>query len=98
PQAEWTTLIHLAEPGQPPLATGDSPPLGGDYPTYIWAAGETFADQYQLTIPEDLANGRYPLWLGMYDSATAERLPLTINNEPQPNQVIQIGSIEIISP
>lgn len=98
PQEDWTTLIHLAEPGQPPLAVGDNQPLNGDYPTYVWAAGENFADQYQLTIPDDLANGRYPLWLGMYNSDTIERLPLTINNAPQPNQVIQIGVVEIISP
>ncbi len=98
PQADWTTLLHLAEPNQPPLATGDSPPLNGDYPTHVWAVGEVFSDTYTLTLPDDLPNGRYPLWIGMYNSETIERLPLTVNGEPQPNQVYQIGTIEIVSP
>lgn len=98
PQADWTTLLHLAEPNQPPLATGDSPPLHGDYPSRVWAAGEVFADQYLLAIPDDVPNGRYPLWIGMYYSDTIERLPLTANGEPQPNQVYQIGTVEIVSP
>jgi hypothetical protein len=97
PQADWTTLLHLAEPNQPPLATGDSPPLNGDYPTRVWAAGEVFSDTYTLTIPNDVPDGRYPLWIGMYHSETIERLPLTINGEPQPNQVYQIGMVEIVS-
>ncbi len=98
PQANWTALVHLAELGQPPVATGDSPPLHGDYPTGIWAAGEIFIDQYHLTIPDGLANGRYPLWLGMYHSVNGERLPLTINGEAQPNQITQIGEIEVLAP
>ena len=98
PPADWTTLLHLAEPNQQPLATGDSPPLNGDYPSHVWAAGEVFNDTYTLTVPDDLANGRYPLWIGMYNSETIERLPLTINGQPQPNQVYQIGTIEIVSP
>lgn len=98
PQADWTTLLHLAEPNQPPLATGDSPPLNGDYPTRVWAAGEVFNDMYTLTIPDDVANGRYPLWIGMYHSETIERLPLTVNGEPQPNQVYQIGTVKIVAP
>jgi hypothetical protein len=98
PQADWTTLLHLAKPGQPPLATGDSPPLNGDYPTRVWAAGEVFNDTYTLTIPDDVENGRYPLWIGMYHSETIERLPLTVNGEPQSNHVYQIGTVEIVSP
>ena len=98
PQADWTTLLHFAEANQPPLATGDSPPLQGDYPTHVWAAGEVFTDQYTLTIPADVPNGRYPLWIGMYRSDTIERLPLKVNEEPQPNSVYRLGTIEIISP
>ena len=98
PQADWTTLLHLGEANEPPLATGDSPPLQGSYPTRVWSAGELFTDQYTLTIQADVADGRYPLWLGMYRSDTIERLPLTVNGEPQPNSVYQLGTIEIISP
>ncbi len=95
PAADWTTLLHLAQPGEPPLATGDSLPLAGDYPTRVWAAGQRFSDQYQLTVPDGLENGRYPLWLGMYHSDTIERLPLTVDGTRQPAELWQIGWLEI---
>ncbi len=95
PGADFTTLVHLAAEGQPPLAAGDNQPLAGQYPTRAWEKGEVIDDRYTLTIPADLENGRYPLWLGMYRSDTIERLPLTINGVRQPNDVIQIGVVEI---
>ena len=98
PQVAWTTLVHLGPANEIPLATGDSPPLAGSYPTRVWAAGQRFSDQYQLTLPEDLAAGSYPLWLGMYTSDSIERLPLTVAGEQQPNNVLQIGIIEVVAP
>ena len=94
PGVDYTTLIHLGDAGQPPLATGDNQPLLGQYPTRVWPAGAVIDDQYTLTIPADLANGRYSLWLGMYD-ADLTRLPLTINSQRQPNDVYPIGEIQI---
>jgi 4-amino-4-deoxy-L-arabinose transferase-like glycosyltransferase len=95
PGTDYTTLIHLAEAGQPPLATGDNQPLAGQYPTRVWASGEVIDDHYELIIPAGLANGRYPLWLGMYDSDTLTRLPLTINQERQPHDTYLIGWLEV---
>ena len=95
PGTDFTTLIHLAKPGQPPLATADNQPLSGQYPTRAWQAGEVIDDQYTLVIPDDVENGRYPLWLGMYNSATITRLPLTSNGERQPNDVMLVGYIEV---
>jgi hypothetical protein len=95
PGRDTSTLIHLAKAGQPPLATGDNQPLAGQYPTRIWTSGEVIDDQYQLIIPDGLANGRYPLWLGMYDSDTLTRLPLTINQERQPHDTYLIGWLEV---
>ncbi|MDV7390946.1 hypothetical protein RZS08_06325, partial [Arthrospira platensis SPKY1] len=70
PAGDYTTLFHLGAATQPPLATGDNQPLDGQYPTRVWAAGEVIDDRYTLVIPADLGNGRYPVWLGMYDPAT----------------------------
>ncbi len=95
PGQPLTTLIHLAEAGQPPLATGDSPPRNGSYPTTVWAAGELIEDSYTLTIPDDLANGRYPVWIGMYNPDTLARLPLTVNGQRQPNDVYLAGWLEV---
>ena len=95
PQQDYTTLIHLGQPDRPPLSTGDSPPLGGSYPTRAWANGETIDDNYRLVIPADLAAGRYPVWIGMYDPAGGARLPVTVEGELQPNGVYLAGWVEV---
>lgn len=97
PDMNLTTLIHLAEAGQPPLATGDNQPLNGQYPTRAWAAAERIVDSYTLILPADLPDGRYPLWLGLYDanSPTFERQPLSINGERQPGDVLRIGYVNV---
>ena len=85
----------MAEAGQPPLAQGDRPPLNGHYPTTVWESGEVIDDQYELLLPHDLPPGRYPLWLGMYDSQTITRLPLTVEGERQPHEQFLIGHLEV---
>ncbi|MEM7116574.1 MAG: hypothetical protein AAF614_29335 [Chloroflexota bacterium] len=95
PRNHFTTLLHLAEAGQPPLAQGDRPPLNGDYPTTVWTVDEVINDSYQLTIPPDLPAGRYPLWLGMYDSATVVRLPLTVDGDRQQHDLFLLGHVEV---
>ena len=98
PQQDYTTLIHLGQPDQPPLSTGDSPPLGGDYPTHAWRNGEVIDDDYRLIVPADLAPGRYPVWIGMYDRASGARLPVTVEGELQPNGVYLAGWLEVVCP
>ncbi len=95
PGQPLTTLVHLVEAGQPPLATGDSPPLNGSYPTTVWETGEVIEDGYTLTIPDGLADGRYPLWIGLYTPDTLARLPLFVNGERQPNDVYLAGWVTV---
>jgi 4-amino-4-deoxy-L-arabinose transferase-like glycosyltransferase len=96
PSANLTTIVHLGEAGIPPVATGDSLPLNGSYPTLAWVEGEVIQDSYRLAIPTDLPNGRYPVWIGMYDSKTPElRLPLVHNGERQPGDLYLAGWVNV---
>ena len=95
PGQDFTTLVHLAETGQPPLAVGDSQPLAGQYPTRLWLADEVIDDHYSLTIPTDLVNGRYPLWIGIYDSENMTRLPVTAGGTRLPNDIYQAGWVTV---
>ncbi len=74
PRKELTTFFHLGDPSQAPLAQGDGPALSGDYPLNLWADGEVINDRYALTLPEEIAPGRYPLHIGFYDPQSGERL------------------------
>jgi hypothetical protein len=46
----------------------------GDYPTSLWAAGETIPDPHPIALPSDLPVGQYRVLVGMYNLETMERL------------------------
>jgi len=95
PSRDFTLFFHLGDPAVPPLAQGDRPPRGGSYPTGYWAAGEVVADWYTLDLPPDLADGRYPLWIGFYDPVSGERLPALVNGERQPHDAYLLGYLTV---
>jgi len=95
PGRALTTFIHLGRPGEEPLASGDSPPLDGHYPTDLWAAGEVIKDQYTVRIPAGLAPGSYPILLGMYDPVDSSRLPLSVAGERQPHDSFVAGHVQV---
>jgi hypothetical protein len=97
PGQSLTAFVHLGEPTAAPLAQSDRPPLHGDYPTERWAAGEWIEDEFMLTIPDGLANGRYPLYTGFYNPQTGERLPVTSGGSPQPHNAYLLGWVDIRS-
>lgn len=75
PSTDYQVFVHLLGAGPDPVAQGDGPPLAGDYPTGMWAAGEVIADPRVIALPVDLPQGRYWLSVGMYDLETMARLP-----------------------
>ncbi len=97
PGRELTTFVHLGDPASPPLAQGDSPPLGGHYPTGLWATGEVIDDEYSLALPADLPPGRYPLTVGLYDPASGLRAALEVDGRRQPNDAFPIGWLTVDS-
>lgn len=52
----------LPAPDQPPLAQADRL----DVPGYYWQPGDVFIQLHELTLPADLAAGRYTLAVGLY--------------------------------
>ncbi len=75
PSADYQVFVHLVGEGPEPVAQGDAPPLGGDYPTGMWGPGEVMADPHPISLPADLPPGRYRLLVGLYSLNTMARLP-----------------------
>jgi hypothetical protein len=61
----------------------------------LWETGELIDDSYTFVVPTDMTNGRYPIWIGLYNAETFARLPLTVNGAPQANDVYQAGWLDI---
>jgi hypothetical protein len=74
-EGEYTAYVHLVSESGKGVAGHDAPPLGGLYPVARWPRSERsqpFPDQHPLTLPDDLAPGRYRLEVGLYRPDTLE--------------------------
>ncbi|MEM7345488.1 MAG: phospholipid carrier-dependent glycosyltransferase, partial [Chloroflexota bacterium] len=74
---EYTFTLQLLDQNQTLVAQVDHPPFNGFYPTTVWQPSQAIIDTYTLSIPEGLAGGNYQLAIGVYNSNTLERLPVT---------------------
>ena len=68
--------MHLTDASGRVVATADSPPSEGAFPTNRWSIGENLRDAHVLTIPADLAPGKYSIEIGMYLPSSSARLPV----------------------
>lgn len=73
---EYTTFVQVLNPAGQVVAQVDMPPQAGNAPTTTWLPGEFLEDPYSLTLPPGLPPGSYRLITGLYNPATAARLPV----------------------
>jgi 4-amino-4-deoxy-L-arabinose transferase-like glycosyltransferase len=73
-QEDLTVFVHLLGKDGELWGQGDSPPANGDYPTSLWAVGETIVDRHQVTVREDHPAGEYQLVVGLYRPGDDTRL------------------------
>jgi hypothetical protein len=92
PPTDYTVFIQLWDDRRQ-VAGFDGQPVGGDYPTGWWEAGETIVDQHTLDLSA-LPPGRYRLLTGMYRLDTGERLPASGPSGPLPDNAVQLTDIE----
>jgi len=73
--SDYHVFVHVG--GEQLVAQRDGVPRCGQYPTYRWRPGEEVVDPYVVNIADDVPHGSYPVWVGMYDMDSEERLPIT---------------------
>ena len=92
---DLTVFTQLIGPKGQVWAQWDNPPQAGRYPTSAWDENDTVVDRYTLTLREGAPVGTYRLLVGMYDPSSGERLPATLNGQPQPDNAIELTMIEL---
>lgn len=90
---DYTVFTQLLGPDGQIWAQWDNPPQAGRYPTSAWAAQDRVIDRYRLELRPGAPPGEYRLLVGMYDPATGDRLPVTINGQPQPSGAIELSRL-----
>lgn len=97
PARDYTVFVHLEDAAGKVVKQQDNPPVDGDYPTRLWDSGERVIDTFTIPL-QGLPAGEYKVLVGLYDSETLERLPVTdANGNPQPNSAAQLGTLTIQS-
>ncbi len=78
PRTAYTVVLHLIGPDGAPdgdlVAQRDELLLGGYYQPTVWPEDEAVVDRHTLTLPADLAPGRYRLEMGLYPAGYEEPL------------------------
>jgi hypothetical protein len=76
PSRAYTVFVHLVGQDEVNVAQGDGQPIGAQYPTSFWDAGERIGDPHIVQIPPTAPPGTYRLRVGLYVLETGERLPV----------------------
>ncbi len=86
---DYTVFVHVQSAGQM-VGQLDSQPCAGTYPTTRWRPGEVVMEQRRLPLP---ATGAYGLYVGLYDLATMQRLPVTAADVPFADNRAHIAAV-----
>jgi 4-amino-4-deoxy-L-arabinose transferase-like glycosyltransferase len=74
--ADVLAFVHLLGPDGQRYAQIDLPPGGAEFPSSAWTPGRFLITAVELPLPAQAPPGRYQLVVGLYDPASATRLPL----------------------
>ncbi|MCL4459828.1 MAG: glycosyltransferase family 39 protein [Chloroflexi bacterium] len=72
----YSVFVHLLDGQNHIWGQKDNLPGDGALPTSGWAAGEVVIDKYELPIKAEAPPGEYRIEIGMYESASMQRLPI----------------------
>ena len=99
PLAEnYIVFAQLLDPANHLVGQRDAPPR---LATSAWPVGQTVADGHGIFVEPGTPPGPHRLIVGLYDSATGQRLPVTAgaeSNEEQARDFIELSQVEIVRP
>ena len=73
---DYTVFTHLVAPDGSMAGQKDRQPVGGTYPTTLWARGEVVTDVYAIPVSTRTPPGDHRLEVGMYLPETGTRLAI----------------------
>lgn len=97
PPQDYSIFLHAIDPATGEKIAGwDGPPMMGTYTTRFWQPGETLLDYRKLEVPPDMPPGPIELRIGVYDPITGERVPITVDGVPVPDNSLVIETRVVI--
>ncbi|MCB9076712.1 MAG: glycosyltransferase family 39 protein [Anaerolineaceae bacterium] len=93
--ADYTVFTQLLGPDFQLHGQLDHQPIDNLWPTTRWQPGERLADRYDIPIDPNAPPGSYQILVGMYNGQTGERLPVSQDGNPVPDNAIRLGEISL---
>jgi len=91
PDEDLTVFVHVYEQSGQLVAQGDGYPLLGLFPPLGWQPGDLVRDIRYIALPDDVADERYMVAVGWYDTATGQRLAaFDRQGQPAAQDAIQV--------
>ena len=90
---ELVQFLHLHRLESDTVVVADRPPLEDQLPTQDWPADLQVIGEWPL---EDLSEGRYEVFTGLYERASQSRIPVEdAQGQPVPDNRIYLGTLTI---
>ena len=98
PDVDATIFVHVVDENGAIVAQQDARPWGGQYPTFIWGAGERVQTEHLLPIG-DAAPETLHVFVGMYTYPDLARLPLVQDGRPADDNRADLGTLaDLLAP
>jgi hypothetical protein len=75
-----TVFVHVVNAEGQLVTQHDGPPMLGWYPTNMWRPNVIIPDQHPVRLSQDMPNGIYRIYVGMYARPSLSRLPAYHSN------------------
>jgi hypothetical protein len=95
PADHYTVFTHVVGADGQIYGQFDSPPSGEAWLTGTWLPGEVVIDQRTIPLRQELAAGTYEMLVGLYTAADGQRLPVTVEGQPQAGDQLILTAVSI---
>jgi 4-amino-4-deoxy-L-arabinose transferase-like glycosyltransferase len=95
PAAGYTVFNHLVGPDGQIHGQFDSPPVNDAWLTSTWLPGEVIIDRRVIPIRSDAPPGDYQINIGLYTASDLIRLPVWLNDQPQPGDQFSLTGLQL---
>lgn len=92
PTENLKVFAHLLDESGKPVAQSDGIPVDGARPTDGWRPSEVVQDERRVRLPTALPAGTYGLGVGLYRADTGQRVPVTRDGQPQPDDILTLDT------
>jgi len=97
PQKDYTLFLQIIGENHRMIGQRDRSPTCDGKPTSTWKIGTEKIGNYRIPVFVDSPMGQYPLWIGMYDGSTGERLLIYDSSGSLLGDAISIGDVTLSS-